>query len=192
MVNLRTNLAPPFNVTRASHIALTVRDLSRSRDFYTEVIGLVVSHETRSELHLRGLEESCHHSLVLRASNGHAECEYVGFRVFQDEDLDAAKGFFDRSGTPCRWVERAHQGRTLECRDGIGTPLEFCASMPTQPRLHDKPNFHRGAAALRYDHVQCLAPDVALAGRFYTDIGFRISDYFVDKETDEDPLGLFL
>lgn len=192
MAQLQTHLAPPFNVTRASHIVLTVGDLARSRDFYTEVIGLVVTHETPSELHLRGLEETCHHSLVLRASDGPAECEHIGFRVFQEDDLDAAKVFFDRSGTPCRWSERPYQGRTLECRDGIGTPLEFCASMPTEPRLHDKPNLHRGAAALRYDHVQCLAPDVALAGQFYTDIGFRISDYFVDKETDENPLGLFL
>ncbi len=64
--------------------------------------------------------------------------------------------------------------------------------MPTQPRLHDKPHLQRGAAALRYDHVQCLVPDVGTASRFYTDLGFRISDYFVDKPEDDEPLGLFM
>jgi catechol 2,3-dioxygenase len=49
-----------------------------------------------------------------------------------------------------------------------------------------------GGAALRFDHVQVLAPDVARASRFYTDLGFRISDYFVDQKEDETPLGIFL
>ena len=38
-------LPPPFNITRASHISLTVRDLAESKKFYTEVLGLVVSDE---------------------------------------------------------------------------------------------------------------------------------------------------
>jgi len=187
-----TDFDPPFNVTRASHIVLTVRDLARSKDFYTEVIGLKVSDEGNGEAYLRGLEEACHHSLVLRQSDEPPVCERLGFRVFRDEDLDKAKAFFDRSGIPAEWVERPHQGRTLHVSDSVGTPLELVATMPTLPRLHDKPHLHKGAAALRYDHIQCLAPDVAEAGRFYTDIGFRVSDYFVDKETDEDPLGIFL
>ena len=40
-----TTSSPPFRVTCASHLVYTVRDLSRSRDFYTEVLGLVVSDE---------------------------------------------------------------------------------------------------------------------------------------------------
>ena len=41
-----TNFKPPFNITRASHLVLTSRDLAKARDFYTEVIGLKVSDET--------------------------------------------------------------------------------------------------------------------------------------------------
>jgi len=40
-----TNYAPPFNITRASHLVFTARDLKASRAFYTEVVGLVVSDE---------------------------------------------------------------------------------------------------------------------------------------------------
>ena len=188
----QTNFSPPFNITRASHIALTVRDLAVSRSFYTEVIGLVVTHESNDEIYLRGVEETCHHSLILRKSAGRPLCEVIGYRVFQDADLDRAKQHFDSAGVESKWVERPFQGRTLRLRDATGMPIEFCATMPTLPRLHDKPHLQRGAAALRYDHVQCLAPDVAAAGRFYTDLGFRISDYFVDKPEDDDPLGLFM
>jgi catechol 2,3-dioxygenase len=41
-----------------------VRDPSRSREFYTQVLGLVVSGEDRDTLYLRGVEERSHHSLV--------------------------------------------------------------------------------------------------------------------------------
>lgn len=187
-----TNFSPPFNITRASHVILTVRDLAESRRFYTEVIGLLVTHETDCEVYLRGVEETCHHSLMLRRTDGAPVCEAVGFRVFREEDLDLAKKHFDVMGVAADWVERRFQSRTLRVSDHAGIPLEFCASMPTLPRLHDQPQFHRGAGALRYDHVQCLVPDVADAGRFYTDLGFRISDYFVDQPDDDDPLGLFM
>lgn len=188
----QTDFSPPFNITRASHIRLTVRDLKKSRDFYTEVIGLLVTDGDKDVVYLRGVEETCHHSLVLTRTDEAPVCERIGFRVFRDEDLDAAKAHFERSGVECGWVNRDFQGRTLGLRDSSGVPIELCASMPTQPRLHDRPHLHRGAAALRYDHIQCLMPDVSAAGRFYTDLGFRISDYFVDRPEDEEPLGLFL
>jgi len=187
-----TDFSPAFNITRASHIRLTVRDLPRACEFYTQVIGLLVTHEDAGIAYLRGVEESCHHSLVLRQTNDAPVCEALGFRVARDEDLDAAKAYFDRRGIEARWAKLDFQGRTLALRDDTGTPIELCASMPTEPRLHDKPHLHRGAGALRYDHVQCLVPDVAAAGRFYSDLGFRISDYFVDSPDDEEPLGLFL
>ena len=187
-----TNYSPPFNITRASHIRLTVRDLPRAREFYTEVIGLLVSDEDTGVVYLRGVEESCHHSLVLKTTKEAPVCEAIGFRVFRDEDLDAAKSYFDQIGIEARWTKADFQGRTLELRDPAGIPIELCASMPTQPRLHDRPHLHRGAGALRYDHVQCLMPEVAKASRFYTDLGFRISDYFVDRPEEEEPLGIFL
>ena len=34
------NLDTPFNITRTSHVVLTVKDLEQSRLFYTEVVGL--------------------------------------------------------------------------------------------------------------------------------------------------------
>ena len=59
-------LRPPFNVTRASHVVLTVTDLETSRRFYEQVIGLILTEEADGTLYFRGIEEACHHSLVLR------------------------------------------------------------------------------------------------------------------------------
>jgi catechol 2,3-dioxygenase len=188
----QTNPDPPFSITRAGHVVLRVKDLAESVRFYVEVIGLVVTAEEPGVAYLRGVEESCHHSLVLRSSEGEATCDRLGFRVARDADLDRAKEYFDELGHEARFVDVPYQDRTLHVADGIGVPLEFCAAMPAQRRLHDQFQLQKGAAALRFDHVQVLAPNVAEASRFYTDIGFRISDYFVDREEDEIPLGIFL
>ena len=41
---------PPFNVVRSSHVELGVRDLARSRAFYVDCLGLLVSDETDDAL----------------------------------------------------------------------------------------------------------------------------------------------
>ncbi len=53
----QTNFNPPFNITRASHLVFTARDLAASRDFYVEVMGLIVSDEDAGTIWLRGVEE---------------------------------------------------------------------------------------------------------------------------------------
>src|SRR6195256_5052614 len=108
---------PPFNVTRASHAVLTVKDLARSRAFYVDLIGFIVSEEDKDAIYLRGVAEACHHSLVLKRARGEPEAERVGMRVFTDEDLEKAKFHFEKAGLPAEWVEVPHQGRTLHVAD---------------------------------------------------------------------------
>jgi catechol 2,3-dioxygenase len=178
----QTDFKPPFNVTRASHLVLTSRDLARARDFYTEVIGLKVTDESATTIYLRGIEEHAHHSLTLKRTKDEPACERVGFRVFDDEDLERAKAHFDRNGIATKFVNVPFQGRTLHVADATGMPLEFCARMKTLPRVHTRTHEHKGATALRLDHFQVLVPDVALAASFYTRLGFRVSDYYVRGE----------
>ena len=108
----KTNFNPPFNITRASHLVFTVRDLAKSREFYTEVMGLIVSDGDANALWLRGVEERAHHSLTLKKTTGQPQCERVGFRVFMDEDLDKAKAHFDKTGTKATSRRRT---RTAPC-----------------------------------------------------------------------------
>src|SRR5215213_6589566 len=130
------NLRPPFNISRSSHVRLTVGDLAASRAFYTNVLGLVVTEEDGQTCYLRGLQEACHHSLVLEQAREAAACRRLGFRVFLEEDLDIAYRYFTERDLPAAWVDAPHQGRTLHVSDPVGTPLELCATMETRPRLH--------------------------------------------------------
>ncbi len=89
---------PPFNVTRASHAVLNVKDLARSRAFYVDLIGFAVSDEDKDALYLRGVAEACHHSLVLKRASV-AQAERVGMRCFTEEDLEKAKFYLRESRT---------------------------------------------------------------------------------------------
>ena len=87
---------PKFLITRASHLVSRVRDLQASRAFYCDLLGLVVSDENATTLWLRGLEEACHHSLVLKL--GEPAVERVGMRVLTEEDLDLLQVHFRGRG----------------------------------------------------------------------------------------------
>ncbi len=180
---------PAFNLTRASHVRLQVRDLAASRAFYVDTLGLVVSDEDASTLWLRGLEEACHHSLVL--SVGEPACDRVGFRVLTEEDLELAARHFADAGFPVSWPNIPHQGRTFHTMDPAGTRLEICATMGTRPRLFIEVEKHRGASPQRLDHTQVLTPNMQAGLDFYTGMGFRLSEYVV-KDDSEDLALLFL
>jgi len=184
------NLDPAFAVTRASHAVLTVSDLAASRHFYTEVIGLVATAEEDGVLYLRGTEEACHHSLVLRRGDRPA-CARIGMRMFTDADLEKAKPWFESAGCAAAWAEVPHQGRTLHVTDPVGTPLEFCASMPVEPRMIVKFSTFKGGGARRIDHFQVLTPEVGKACGFYMAAGFRLSEYISPTGAFE-PAGVFL
>lgn len=181
---------PPFNTTRASHVVLRVADLAASRDFYTGVVGLVVSDEDANVVYLRGMEEACHHSLVLKKTAGAPAAECVGMRVLTDDDLDQLIDFFRRADLPAEFVEVDYQGRTVRTRDAVGVRVEFCASMETRPRLLTEFGRYTGGSALRLDHYQIHTPNVPAACRFYMSFGFRLSEYIV--RPGGDLLGVFL
>jgi catechol 2,3-dioxygenase len=176
------NLRPAFNITRTSHVVLTVADLQKSRDFYVNVVGLVVSDEDDTVCYLRGLAEACHHSLVLVQSEDGGKCRRIGFRVFFDEDLDLAYSYFKDRGLPAAWAEAPYQGRTLHVSDPIGTKLEFCSRMETRPRMYLHKERQKGAYAQRLDHFQVHAPDAYELCAFYSELGFRNSEYIASGD----------
>jgi catechol 2,3-dioxygenase len=184
------NLNPDFRITRASHVVLTVKDLAASRRFYADVIGLVLTAEDDNTLYFRGVEEACHHSLVLRKGVKPA-CARIGMRMFTEADLEKGKAYFESHGCAAAWVEVPHQGRTLQATDPVGTPLEFCATMPVVPRMITKFTTQKAGCALRLDHYQILTPDVRKACEFYMTAGFRLSEYIAPKGTF-DLRGVFL
>jgi len=182
---------PPFRITRTSHFVLTVRDIEASLTFYTEVLGLVVSAREANTLYLRGIEEACHHSLVLKRADGEPVCQRVGLRAITEDDLDRAFHWLTGEGRAPRFVEAPGQGRTLWFDDAVGTPIELTARMDAMPRMITKFSTHRGGCAQRIDHCQILTPKVRRARDFWMSLGFRLSEYIAPDGVDE-VFGVFL
>ena len=156
---------PPFNVVRASHVGLSVRDLGRARAFYVDCLGYLVSGETQDTLYLRAVEERNHHSIVLSKA-ADPRCGALGFKLASEDDLDRAAHWFGSKGLPAAFRETAHQGRTLRTSDPLGMPLEFYFKMDQGERMLQKYAAYRGARIQRIDHLNCFTPDVQAKLRF--------------------------
>jgi len=175
-------LHPPFNIVRLGYTSYRVTDLARSRAFYVGTLGMQVAEERDDALYLRCMEERVHHSIVLQKAET-AEVAAVGFRVFEESDLDKAQAFFDSLGLPTTWENRLFTGRTLCARDPWGMPLEFYAVMAQLPPIHQQYRLYHGAKPLRIDHCNFFSADVDEAVKFYNSLGFRTTEYTEDPET---------
>src|SRR5690606_13540523 len=61
-----TPKAPAPDILRCAYMDLVVTDLAASREFYVDILGLIVTEENENEIYLRTMEEFIHHNLVLR------------------------------------------------------------------------------------------------------------------------------
>jgi catechol 2,3-dioxygenase len=174
---------PPFNVVRISHVEYGVSDLGRSRAYWVDALGFIVSEQTKDSLYLRGLEERSHHCVVLRLTDAPI-VRRLGFRVFDEEDLDRAAHYFSKCDLPHGWAEQPHQGRTLHATDPLGMPLEFCVTQDRAERLLQHYGKYHGAHPQRIDHINCFTPNVQASHDFYNDIGFRTTEYTATEDTD--------
>ena len=175
-------LYPPFNILRLSHVEYRVTDLARSRAFYVDTLGLQVTYEDAGVIYLRAMEERGHHCISLVQSQ-RANVGVLGFKLFDEPDLDKAAAYFSARGLPVEFIERPFMGRTLRTRDLWGIPLEFYVKMDRLPVITQQYALYKGAKPLRIDHFNIFAAEVDAAVDFYTGIGFRTTEYTEDEET---------
>ena len=175
------NLTPPFNTIRLSHVELGVTDLDRARAFYEATLGLQVTHADSEMLTLRAMEERGHHCLILR--KGEPVAKAMCFKLWSEEDLDRAHDWFAAKGRPVAWVERPFQGRTLATSDPHGLPVEFYHKMDRLPHIHQNYALYRGVKPLRIDHFNCFSPNVDESTAFWSEMGFRVTEYTEDADS---------
>ncbi|MGJ8594260.1 3,4-dihydroxyphenylacetate 2,3-dioxygenase [Sulfitobacter sp.] len=177
------NLYPDFNIIRLSHIELFVRDLAWSRAYYVDTLGLQVTYEDADAIYLRAMEERGHHCLILRKGTS-GEVGVLGFKVWDEGELDKAEAWFKARDLPTEWIERPFMGRVLRTRDPWGVPLEFYTKMDRLPVIAQEYKLYRGVKPLRIDHFNLFSSNVDAAVAFYGDMGFRVTEYTADEETD--------
>lgn len=176
------NLYPPFNIIRLSHVDFGVKDLAASKRFYVDTLGLQITDEDDQTVYLRALEERGHHCMVLHKSP-ESHVKSLSFKVFSEECLDKAQGWFAEKGHKTAWVDRPYQGRTLATHDHAGMPIEFYHQMERLAPIHQKYELYKGVKPLRIDHFNCYASSVDASVAFYNELGFRVTEYTEDEES---------
>lgn len=184
---LHVNTEVPFDITRLSHVVLTSRDLQATRYFYETGLGLEVTFQDESMLCLRAIEESGHHSLVFEKTDqtGSGQVRQVGYRMYSEDDLKRAFDWFAKRDLSPEFIDRPFQGLTLRVNDPLAVPIEFCATMQQSENRMRHFHAHSGGRLAFLDHVQIACHDVAQAYQFYSDMGFRLTEYTARDGTDE-------
>lgn len=138
---------PAVTLTGYAHVRLTVSDITRSRDFYENVLGLPVAFEvpdgadaaTREALGFLygGVIYDIGGSGLLglrpvadgadRFDEDRLGLDHVSFSVAARADLDAAAAHLDGLGVAHEPVKDTGAGAILELRDPDGIALELCA-----------------------------------------------------------------
>ena len=65
----------------------------------------------------------------------------------------------------------------------MGIPLEFYHKMDRLEPIHQKYALYRGVKPLRIDHFNCFSNDVDASVEFYSDFGFRVTEYTEDDDS---------
>ncbi|AGB22241.1 3,4-dihydroxyphenylacetate 2,3-dioxygenase [Mycobacterium sp. JS623] len=175
---------PPPDVVRCAYAELVVSDLAASREFYVDVLGLIVTEESATEIHLRCLEEFIHHNLVLRQGPVPAVAAF-GFRVRTESDLQRAEEFYRELGCDVRREKacfRTGVGDVVRVLDPLGFPYEFFHQVAHVPRLTWNYELHGAGAIVRLDHSNQMHPDVAAGAQYLEDLGFKRTEDIRDDD----------
>ena len=184
--------SPSYDIMRAAHAELIVRDLDAAHEFYVDLLGLYVTERTADALYLRGYEERHHHSLVLRRGDTPA-VDHLALRVRSEADLDALAAEYAARGIATRWRDdELGQGRGLHVQDEHGFPIEYFHAMDLVKSQLQEFHLQRGAPIMRFDHLNLHVTDVEKAAATWLGHGFRCSEYISTDGADERLTGAWL
>jgi len=180
-----SELPPAPDIVRSAFAELVVTDLAEARHFWVDLLGFVVTHESPSELYLRGYDELTHHNLVLR-SGPVAALGALAFRVRAGGDLARAEAFYTALGCRTMRLPAGYTrgiGEQVRAEDPLGFTVSFFAAASPAERLQQRYDLRRGAEVARLDHFNICVPDVPAAYALYTSLGFGLSETIEDGQT---------
>ena len=179
-----TPAATPPDILRCAYMDIVVTDLAKSREFYVDILGLVVTEESDTEIYLRSFEDFIHHNLVLR-TGPIAAVAAMAFRVRSPADVDLAEAYYQELG--CRTERRAEGfvrgiGDSVRVEDPLGFPYEFFYATTHVERLAWRYDLQGPGALVRLDHFNQVTPDVGRGRKYLEDLGFRVTEDIQDSD----------
>lgn len=174
--------APAPDVLRCAYMEIVITDLARSREFYVDVLGLVVTEEDENAIYLRSFEEFIHHNLVLRQGPVAAVAAF-GFRVRSQEDVDKAEAYYRELGCETRRGDFTEGVRNaVRVSDPLGFTYEFFHEIDHVERLAWRYDLQGPGALVRLDHFNQVYPDVVKGTAYLNALGFKTTEAIRDSD----------
>jgi catechol 2,3-dioxygenase len=130
---------------RIAHVVIKVRDLERSRKFYTEVLGMQFMKEI-PELKIAFFSNNGrdHHEIALLEVGPQAEAPranelgllHIAFRLRSEEELRAAYQELKARGVPVSFTVNHGITKSVYFRDPDGYELEVYCDNPPEEYVH--------------------------------------------------------
>lgn len=155
------------------HIAMRVTDLAKSVDHARRTLGLRVTWESASEVHLSANEK--HHEIQF-ISAPVAGLDHVGLEVEDVDDLDVMRDRVIAAGARIITEHPVEEGisHSLRCVGPEGIVFELYSGMTRLPRTLETTI---PALARKLGHATFFVEEKAQVERFLLDVlGFRVSD----------------
>jgi catechol 2,3-dioxygenase len=169
------------HVVRIGHTVLYVRDLTASRHFYVDLLGLNILHESDRALYLRGVEDR-EWTLKLELAR-EPGVKHLAYKAGSEADLDEIAEIAEQQGLPYRWESEQDRPRILRMQDPFGFPVAFYYQSTRYPWLLQRFDLHRGPSIQRIDHINVLSPQVRGVTDWYKqNLDFRLTEYSEDDE----------
>lgn len=143
---------------RIAHVVIKVRDLERSRKFYTEVLGMDIMMEAPQ---IRGCflanNRRDHHELALIEVGPQAEgprhnqvgLVHIAFRLRSEEELQAAYKELKEKDVPIAFTVNHGITKSVYFRDPDGNELEVYVDNPPE-EIAKLPNSYMGMDKLEF------------------------------------------
>lgn len=140
----------PINIKRTGHLVLRVKDLERSKKFFTEVMGLpLVGDNGRGMLFFSPDFDANHHVLAIRqAEEGarmpepeqHVGMEHVAYELGSFADLQEAYRIFKANDVKFRQIVFHGITKSIYFYDPDGNMLEVYCNVPQEVYRKTVPN----------------------------------------------------
>jgi catechol 2,3-dioxygenase-like lactoylglutathione lyase family enzyme len=165
-----------LNVAKLGYLVFAVRDLSKMKSYYSEILGLTVTDEDADSVYLSTMVD--HHTIVLRRSDAEAGLSQIGFQIGPQEATEVAK-HFSKHNLHATVISDMQPGiaQTIQTKNPDGIGIEFYSEF----RPMNNPNSGRGVNPVKLSHVAALCKDLDRTRQYYIDVlGFRFSDSVED------------
>ncbi|WP_020006753.1 VOC family protein [Salinicoccus albus] len=183
-------------VAHIGHVEISVNKFEASLEFFTEILGLVLTQKEEDHAYLRAWQDFDDYTLVLKAS-ATSQVNRMGWRVSTEESLKLFEKQLEEMDIEYQWIENGQKralGDAIHFKSPTGIPVELYwekdkfetddealkSRLPSHPSKYQM----KGVSPRRFDHVNLMVDDVAEEQKWWTELLGIHHRYYVQNKKD--------